>query len=46
MREFVRSVRRYPALSLGGVLLLGVLELVALQRAQALARNAPEAEAA
>lgn len=39
MREFVRSVRRYPALSLGGVLLLGVMELVALQRSQALVRT-------
>ena len=40
MSEFVRSVRRYPALSLGGVLLLGVMELVALQRSRTLTREA------
>lgn len=38
MREIVRSIKTYPALSLGAAVLWGVMELVALQRSQALTR--------
>lgn len=41
MREIVRSFRSYPALSLGSAVLWGVMELVALQRSQRLARAQP-----
>lgn len=39
MREIVRSIKTYPALSLGAAVLWGVMELVALQRSQALTRG-------
>lgn len=44
MREIVRSIKTYPALSLGAAVLWGVMELVALQRSQALTRNAAQGE--
>lgn len=34
MRELVRSLHVYPALAIGGALVLGVMETVALWRAQ------------
>jgi len=44
MREIVRSIKTYPALSLGAAVLWGVMELVALQRSQALTRSASQGE--
>lgn len=44
MREIVRSIKTYPALSLGAAVLWGVMELLALQRTQAVRREALSAE--
>jgi hypothetical protein len=41
MRELVRSFKAYPAVTLGSVVLWGVLEFVALQRSQMKARMLP-----
>ena len=42
MREIVRSFKTYPALSIGGAVLWGVIEFVALRRSQALTRETAE----
>jgi hypothetical protein len=38
MREMVKSFKAYPALSLASAMVWGVVEFVALQRAQVISR--------
>lgn len=40
MRKIVRN-KVYPALAVGGAVLVGMLEFVALQRSQLMGRNQP-----
>ena len=42
VRELVRSFKAYPTVTLGSVVLWGVLEFVALQRSQMKARMLPK----
>jgi hypothetical protein len=42
MRDFVRSFKAYPTITLGSVVLWGVFEFLALQRSQIKAKMLPK----